>query len=112
MQNKAEKFLQTLQKAGEEVCERIVEFPLWDEYSEELKSEVADIKNCGSAYGGAISAGKFLAEFVDYPFIHLDIAGVAFNTTAYKYFGNQASGFGVRLLLNFFKSISWNKNEK
>ncbi|MCL2682555.1 MAG: leucyl aminopeptidase [Bacteroidales bacterium] len=105
MQTNAEKFLQILQKSGEEVCERIVEFPLWEEYTEELKSEVADIKNCGSAYAGAITAGKFLTEFTDYPFIHLDIAGVAFNTTAYKYFGSQASGFGVRLLINFFEKM-------
>ena len=105
MQKNAENFFQTLQKSGEEVCERIVEFPLWDDYSEELKSEVADIKNCGSAYAGAITAGKFLAEFTDYPYIHLDIAGVAFNTSAYKYFGSQASGFGVRLLVNFFENI-------
>jgi len=105
MQKNAENFFQMLQKAGEEVCERIVEFPLWDEYLEEMKSEVADIKNCGSAIAGAITAGKFLEEFTDYPFIHLDIAGVAFNTSAYKYFGSQASGFGVRLLVKFFENI-------
>ena len=105
MQNNAENFLQQLQKSGEEVCERVVEFPLWDEYAEELKSEVADIKNCGSAYAGAITAGKFLTEFTDYPYIHLDIAGVAFNSTAYKYFGSQASGFGVRLLLKFLEEL-------
>jgi len=106
MQKNAEKFFQTLQKSGENVCERIVEFPLWDEYSEELKSEVADIKNCGSAYAGAITAGKFLTEFADFPYIHMDIAGVAFNTSAYKYFGSQASGFGVRLLVNFFEHVN------
>jgi leucyl aminopeptidase len=105
MQKNAETFLHALQKSGEEVCERVVEFPLWDEYLEELKSEVADIKNCGSVNAGAITAGKFMAEFTDYPYIHLDIAGVAFNNTAYKYFGSQASGFGVRLLLNFFEKI-------
>ena len=105
MQKKAEKYFQSLQKSGEEVCERIVELPLWDDYSEELKSEVADIKNCGSAYAGAITAGKFMAEFTDYPYIHLDIAGVAFNTSAYKYYGSQASGFGVRLLVNFLENL-------
>jgi leucyl aminopeptidase len=103
MQKEAEKYFSTLQKSGEEIYERIVEFPLWDEYSEELKSEIADIKNCGSAYAGAITAGKFLTEFTDYPYIHMDIAGVAFNTSAYKYYGSQASGFGVRLLINFFE---------
>ena len=105
MQKNAESFFKELQKSGEEVCERIVEFPLWDDYLDELKSEVADIKNCGSAYAGAITAGKFMAEFTDYPYIHLDIAGVAFNTSAYKYFGSQASGFGVRLLVSFFENV-------
>ena len=105
MQKNAETYFSTLQKSGENVCERIVEFPLWDDYAEELKSEIADIKNCGSAYAGAITAGKFLTEFTDYPYIHLDIAGVAFNKTAYKYFGSQASGFGVRLLLKFFEEL-------
>ena len=105
MQKNAETFFQALQKSGEEVCERVVEFPLWDEYLEELKSEVADIKNCGSAYAGAITAGRFMAEFADYPYIHMDIAGVAFNNSAYKYFGSQASGFGVRLLINFFEKL-------
>jgi len=106
MQKNAEKYFHLLQKSGEDVCERIVELPLWDDYSEELKSEVADIKNCGSAYAGAITAGKFMAEFTDYPYIHLDIAGVAFNNSAYKYYGSQASGFGVRLLVNFFEKLT------
>ena len=105
MQKNAETFFKDLQKSGETVCERIVEFPLWDDYLEELKSEVADIKNCGSAYAGAITAGMFMAEFVDYPYIHLDVAGVAFNNSPYKYFGSQASGFGVRLLLDFVKNL-------
>ena len=59
--------------------ERLVEFPLWEEYGELIKSEVGDIKNIGGTDGGAITAGKFLQHFTDYPFIHLDIAGPAFS---------------------------------
>lgn len=105
MQKNAKGLLQNLQTAGEKTYERVVEFPLWDEYEEEIQSDVADFKNCGSGSGGAIVAGKFLAEFVQYPFIHLDMAGVAYNEKPFKYYGKQASGFGVRLLLKFFESI-------
>ncbi len=68
-----------LEKAGEEMCERVVWFPFWEEYDEEIKSEVADIKNLGGREGGAITAGKFLSHFVKAPWIHLDIAGPAFS---------------------------------
>ena len=76
-------------------------FPFWDEYKEQLKSEVADLKNIGGKYGGAITAGKFLEHFTDYPFIHLDIAGPSFNKATFKYHGKGASGVGVRILYNF-----------
>ena len=62
------------------VYELIVEFPFWDEYNEQLKSSIADLTNLGSGSGGSITAGKFLENFTDYPYIHLDIAGPAFLT--------------------------------
>ncbi len=105
MQKGAEELLHTLQDAGEYVGERIVEFPLWNEYAEELKSNVADLKNCGSGYAGAITAGKFLEAFTKYPYIHLDIAGVAYYEKSYKYHGKHASGFGVRLLIKFLEDL-------
>ena len=96
-----------LRESGEKVGERIVEFPFWDEYNELLKSEVADLKNIGGRDGGAITAGKFLEHFTDYPYIHLDIAGVAFTHGEFNYKGHGGTGFGVRLLFNFIKSYPW-----
>lgn len=93
----------SLIKAGDEVCERVVEFPFWDDYKDELKSTIADIKNLGSAEAGAITAGKFLETFTDYPYIHLDIAGPAFTTSKFNYRGTGGTGVGVRLFYQFLK---------
>jgi leucyl aminopeptidase len=64
-----------LRKAGNSTGERMVEFPLWDEYGDYMKSEIADLKNLGPMDAGAITAGKFLEHFTDYPWVHFDIAG-------------------------------------
>jgi len=88
---------------GREVYERLIEFPLWEEYGDMLKSDIADIKNIGGAYAGAITAGKFLEKFTDYPWLHLDIAGVAYFTSSMGYKGKNASAFGVRLLFRFLQ---------
>jgi leucyl aminopeptidase len=98
--------LSKLKKSGNNVYERLVEFPLWDEYDELIKSDVGDIKNVGGADGGAITAGKFLQHFVTYPWIHLDIAGPAFLESKDTYTGNGGSGVGVRLLFDFIKNRS------
>jgi leucyl aminopeptidase len=95
----------SLKKSGEKVYERIVEFPFWDEYDELIKSDIADIKNIGGREGGAITAGKFLANFVDYPWIHLDIAGPAFLQNAEHYRGKGGTGTGFRLLLDFVRKF-------
>jgi leucyl aminopeptidase len=102
MQSKAENQLIELKQAGFKTYERIVELPLWDEYSEDIKSDIADLDNSGGAFAGAITAGKFLQHFTDYPYIHLDIAGVAFFEKSFKYYGKGGSAFGLRLLLDFF----------
>ena len=96
----------SLKHAGQEVCERLVEFPLWEEYDEQLKSNIADITNLGGATGGAITAGKFLQHFVDFDWIHLDIAGPAYSKTGENYRTAGGSGFGVRLLTQFLSNIS------
>jgi len=93
-----------LQRAGDQVHERIVEFPMWDDYKEQIKSEIADLKNIGGVDAGAITAGKFLEHFTDYPYIHLDIAGPAFIGKKDSYRGIQGTGVGVRLLFDFIKS--------
>ena len=103
MQSKADKECRLLKQSGETVSERIVEFPLWKEYGELIKSEVGDIKNIGGSDGGAITAGKFLEHFTDYPFIHLDIAGPAFIEKSYSYFPAGGTGVAVRLLFDFIK---------
>ncbi len=105
MQSKAKKELELLKSAGWNTYERIVEFPNWDEYGEGIKSEIADLKNLGPADGGAITAGKFLEKFTDYPYIHLDIAGPALLEKRDSYRGSGGTGVGVRLLFNFVKNL-------
>ncbi len=99
-----DKAFSKLSKSGEEVYERIVRFPFWEEYDELLKSPIADLKNIGTREGGAITAGKFLANFTDYPYIHLDIAGPAFINATDGYLQKGGTGVGVRLLYNFLKN--------
>ena len=93
-----------LEASGNHTYERLVEFPLWKEYGEEIKSPIADLKNLGSDLAGATTAGKFLEHFTDYPWIHLDIAGPAFLDAASAYRPKGGTGMGVRLLFDFIKN--------
>ncbi len=93
-----------LHESANHVYERLVEFPFWDEYDELLKSDIADIKNIGGAAAGAITAGRFLSKFVDYPYMHFDIAGPAFNRTYDSYRNKNATGVGVRFMFEFFRN--------
>ncbi|MCB0769180.1 MAG: leucyl aminopeptidase [Flavobacteriales bacterium] len=99
-----------LEAAGNTVFERVVRLPFWDEYDEEIKSDVADIKNIGSDMAGAQTAGKFLAHFTTHPFIHLDIAGPAFLSKKSAYRTKGGTGVGVRLFYEFIKRRSLDKN--
>lgn len=101
----AEHYMQIMKEAGEKTYERLAQFPFWSEYDELIKSDIADIKNCGPAEAGMITAGKFLSHFTDYPFIHLDIAGVAMFERKRDYILKGASGYGVRLIIEFVKSL-------
>jgi leucyl aminopeptidase len=101
MQSGAEKEMKILEKCSFEVFERIVELPLWEDYAETLKSDIADVKNLGGPEAGAITAGKFLEKFTSYPYIHLDIAGPAFLEKRESYRGQGGTGAGVRLLVRF-----------
>lgn len=86
--------------AGERTGERVWEFPSWKEYREQLKSEIADLKNVGGREAGAITAGLFLKEFVGgRPWVHLDIAGTAWVVKDFPYKPRGACGTGVRLLV-------------
>ncbi len=102
MQSDAGAAFDQLRTCGFDVYERIVELPLWDDYGEELKSQIADLKNLGGPEAGAITAGKFLQKFTSYPYIHLDIAGPSFLDKRDSYRGLGATGVGVRLLVKFF----------
>jgi leucyl aminopeptidase len=84
--------------------ERLIEFPLWDEYGEMIKSDVADIKNVGGSEAGAITAGKFLEHFTDYPWMHFDIAGTAYIMHEDSYRGKYGTAVGVRLITDFLKN--------
>lgn len=97
-----------LEESGENVYERVVRFPFWNEYNEMLKSNIADIKNIGGSEGGAITAGKFLEYFTDYPWVHIDIAGPAIINKKSAYRTEGGSAYGVRLLYDFFKKMSKN----
>lgn len=96
--------LKEMHKAGNQCYERIAEMPFWDEYAAEMKSDIADYKNLGSAEGGAITAGKFLEFFTDSPYVHLDIAGPSWFKAREHYHPKGGTGFGVRLLYHFFKN--------
>jgi leucyl aminopeptidase len=104
MGNADQKVFDKLLKSGNEVHERLVQLPFWDDYLEDMKSSIADLKNIGGRYAGMITAGKFLEHFVKSPYIHLDIAGPAFLEAAQDYKGKGGTGTGVRLLLNYLEN--------
>lgn len=93
-----------LEQAAFATWERVVRFPLWNDYAEMLKSEIADVKNIGNRHAGAITAAKFLERFTQYSWIHLDIAGPAFLDKKDSYRGVGGTAVGVRLVYSFLKS--------
>lgn len=103
MGNAPQKELDLMTAAGEHTRDRVWQFPFWDEYLDDMKSPIADLKNLGGPAAGMITAGKFLEHFVKYPYIHLDIAGPAFTTSKSGYNGLGGTGAGVRLLVEFLK---------
>ena len=86
--------------AADTVDEPVWRLPLIASYREQLDSDIADLKNLGGINAGAITAGLFLQEFVDgTPWVHLDIAGTAQSSRAYRWINRGPTGFGSRLLL-------------
>jgi len=112
MTNADRKYIELLDESGKEVYERIAELPFWDEYNDLLKSDVADIKNIGGREAGAITAGKFLERFAEYPLIHLDIAGTEMLKKDDFYRVKGSPGSGLRLLSTFLKKVAANYKEK
>lgn len=91
---------------GSETNERVWRLPLHEEYKEQLKSDVADIKSTGGRQAGCITAAIFLQEFVGKtPWAHLDIAGTAFLSEAKRYLPKHATGVGVRLIIALLESL-------
>lgn len=90
-----------IKESGHTQYERLLEMPLWDEYGEMIKSDFADLKNIGGPTGGAITAGKFLQHFTDYPWMHFDIAGVSFRMSKSNYLPSGGTAYGMRMLLDF-----------
>ena len=96
--------IREVRNAGEASGERAWHLPLFDEYTEQTRGNIADLKNSGGRYGGALTAGAFLKEFVDYPWAHLDIAGVAYSAKAKNsYTPKGGSGTPARLLVEFLR---------
>ena len=94
-----------LKHAGNRTYERVWELPLFEEYDKMIHSTIADVKNLGGKWGGAITAAAFLKHFVgEVPWVHLDIAGTAMLGEATDYCPKGGSGVGVRLLTEFFRS--------
>ncbi|MBW7889155.1 MAG: leucyl aminopeptidase [Bacteroidetes bacterium] len=97
--------MSALKIAGEKTYERVWQLPLFDEYEKLIKSDVADVKNTGGRWGGAITAGWFLKKFIGkYKWVHLDIAGTAILESDQEYTPRGGSGVGVRLLAEFLKN--------
>jgi leucyl aminopeptidase len=93
--------------AGNNSGEKMWQLPMFEEYKEYNKSEVADIKNHGGRYGGAILAAQFLAEFAgDTPWVHLDIAGTSDTTKERGYLLKGATGVPVRTLIDLIISVT------
>lgn len=96
------RFIKSLLKSAENTGEKMWQLPLDEELSDEIKSQVADIKNSGSRWGGAITAGLFLQNFVDdTPWTHIDIAGPSFIEKPNDWYPYGATGFGVKTIVDY-----------
>lgn len=97
-----DELINELQNASEKAGEAFWKLPIWDAHMDSLKSDIADMKNTGSRYGGASVAGAFLKNFVsNTKWAHLDIAGTAYLESPYKGFIKGGTGIAVRTLLEF-----------
>jgi len=100
----------SIREAGEQTGERVWEMPLWAEYFDLIKSDIADMKNTGGRGGGVITAAALLSKFVQkYPWVHLDIAAVAFTAKERPYTPIGATGIGMRLLTQFLRDYGKKK---
>jgi leucyl aminopeptidase len=97
-----DELVEEVRRAADRAGERVWPLPLWEEYRELMKSDIADVKNAGGRPAGSISAGWFLREFVDgFPWAHLDIAGTAYTERDEPTRVKGPTGMGVRLFSEF-----------
>jgi len=102
-----QRLIDAVLKAASKTGERSWQLPLPEEYKEQNKSQIADIKNVGNSYGGAITAALFLSEFVgNTPWVHIDIAGTASSSKESGYTVKGATGVGVRTLVELALSLA------
>jgi leucyl aminopeptidase len=102
-----QKLVDALLQAGQECGERLWQLPLWDDYDQQIKSEVADVKNTGGRPAGTITAAAFLKKFAgDFRWAHLDIAGTAWRDQDQPYIPRGGTGVGVRLLVAFLQRLA------
>jgi len=105
-----EKLIKQLQRAAEDSGEKLWPMPSGDEYAEEMKSKIADLKNIGSKWGGACTAAAFLRQFVgDTKWAHLDIAGMDIFEKPTEFTAEGSSGFGVRILTTYLMNVAGKK---
>jgi len=103
---KSDKTAKILMEAGEKTDEYLWRMPVHDFYAKEIESKIADVKNIGSKWGGAVTAAKFLEKFTaGVPWVHIDIAGTAYNVENVEYWPSGATGFGTRLISYAFKRL-------
>lgn len=101
------KLINGLISAGEQSGERLWQLPLWDEYTEQIKSRVADVKNIGGRSAGTITAAAFIQKFADgLNWVHLDIAGTAWEEKGRPCYPFGGTGVGVRLLSRYLRDLS------
>lgn len=104
MMGNNKELMDKLKIAGEKTWERVWELPLWEDYDDSIKSDVADMKNVGNRTAGTIVGGIFLKRFVgDTPWVHLDIAGTAWAEKESAYRSKGGTGVGIRLLWEYLK---------
>jgi len=97
-----EKLKKALKASGDFTYDRVWELPMHEEYQEQIKSDIADIRNIGGREAGTITAACFLSRFVgDIPWAHLDIAGTAWNMKGTEISAKGATGAGVRLIADY-----------
>ena len=104
---KNDRMANSLYKLGLKTYERVWRLPMWDEYHKANESKIADVNNDGGRWGGAITAAKFLENFVDkkIPWAHIDIAGPAIDNDLTNYNKTYMTGFGVRIMFEYLSGL-------